>query len=199
MPQSFWKRSAKEVANSMRGMTLRVGNKEAIIIDASAYERDDDDRGLYKPMHDMKPGGVYCPRLMNSILLCIITGKGKTVGGRVRIDDIEMRGVRHQGPGIVASVLGVNQARAHGSARLVDELTIELNIDDYPVRVAFRPARKRQLPASPAISKKSLAKLLPQIVEKYLREDPPSSFDAYLNMLLAECGTVGKLRRKISS
>ncbi|MDP3685667.1 MAG: hypothetical protein Q8R32_02445, partial [bacterium] len=178
------------------GRTLRIGHREAVILHVSAYERDDHERGLYKPMLEMKAGEAYCPRLMNAILLCIVTGKGKTLGSRVRIDEIELRGVRFDGPGRVTDALGITTANARGSARIVDDLCVEVDLDVCPLQ-APRNAGKKQSKQEPRISKKMLAKYLPGIVTKFLAEKHPITLQEYLNLLLETCGSEWELRKRI--
>lgn len=196
MSTSFWARSASGVAKSIAGMALRIGHHEAVILHASAYERDEPERGLYKPMLEMKAGDVYCPRLMNSILLCIVTGKGKSIGSRVRIDEIELRGVRFEGPGRVTDALGIVTANARGLAQIVDDLCVEVNLDVRPLQPSH-DTRKKEPTRTPKISKKTLAKHLPEVVRKFLAEKHPITFQEYLNVLLETCGTEWELRKRI--
>ncbi|HLD26239.1 MAG TPA: hypothetical protein VJC05_04325 [Candidatus Andersenbacteria bacterium] len=200
MNQNFWERSAAAVAQSLRGLTLAINGHEALMINVSPYERNSTERGLYKPMLEMPAGSVYCPRLMKSILLCIVTGKGKMQGSRVRIDDIEIAGRRYTGPGNVTEALGITVAKSSGTARLVSPLRVEVDLQGQPRRKAQpAPKRKGKIRQAPPLSEQALVRLMPQIVERWLKDDPPISLEAYTNALLEECGTEYELRKRIGS
>lgn len=196
MSQSFWGRDPKDVALDLSGLTLRVGNKKAIIFNATPYDRSEQQRGLYKPMLEMAAGDVYCPKLMTSVLLLITTGTGETLGSCVRIDDIQIGGIRHEGAGRVTAALGITTAKSRGVARIVDDICVEVSLDAHPLQASQDKASGKPK-REPSIGPKVLAKLLPQILKKYLAERPPISFEDYLNNLLRECKSEGDLRRKI--
>jgi len=177
---------------------LVVDDKQALIIDVSAYQRKSDERGLYKPMYEMEVGRVYCPRLIRAILICIVTGRGRTVGSHVRIDDIELDGTRYKGPGLVASALGIDVANTQGWAKKVGELVVEVELDTQQGRTRRKTVQKKQPWYESALGKSGLARLMPQIVDRYLAGDPAISFEGYLNALLRECRTETELRRRIS-
>lgn len=199
MRQSLWENLASDVAVSLKGRTLRVGFQKAVVLKASAYGRAEQERGLYRPMLDMKAGDVYCPRIRNTIMLCIVTGQGRTLGGCVRIDGIEINGARHTGPGAVTGALGITVPRSKGSARIVGARDVELSLDTIPLRKPRGGAQKQPPKIKQGISDKALARLLPLIVDRYLADDPPVTFEGYLNALLQECATETELRKKITA
>lgn len=201
MNQSFWEREPSTVARSLLGLGLGVHGKEAVILHATPYEREEQERGLYKPMLAMQAGDVYCPKLMQSVLLLITTGKGRTLGSCIRIDDIELDGSRYQGPGRVSDALRIVTAKAKGRAQVVDPLRVEVVFDTPPTQARLaarpRPQRKQPLGKDPGLNKEALARLLPKIVDKYLADNPAVSFEEYLNRLLAECETEWELRKRV--
>lgn len=196
MDQSFWERSARDVAASLPGFVLHVGGKEAVIFHATPFECDEQQRGLYKPMLDMEGGQVYCPKFMASVLLLIATGKGKTKGGCVRIDDIELDGVRFEGPGRVTSALGIVTANARGLAQIVDNACVDVLLDTHSPQPR-RNASVKQPQRERGISETVLAKYRKLIVKKYLAENHRITFQEYLNLLLETCTTEAELSKRV--
>lgn len=199
MSQSLWENRASDVAVALKGRSLQVGSQEAVVLQASAYGRSEQERGLYRPMLDMKAGDIYCPRIRNTIMLCIVTGQGRTLGGCVRIDGIEINGARHTGPGAVSGALGITVPRSKGSARIAGVREVEINLDTIPLRKPSGSAQKQSLKTKYGISDKAMARLLPLIVNRYLADDPPVTFEGFLNTLLQECATETVLRQRITA
>ena len=149
-------------------------------------------------MHSMESGQVYCPRLINAILLCIVTGKNTTAGSRVRIDEIELNGNRYTGPGNVTDALGITVAKDTGTAHFNDPVQVRIDLSQQPQRRQPTTKKKKRRQETP-LSNRAWARLMPLITDRYIAEDPSITFDNYLNALLRECKTETALRKRVTN
>lgn len=108
--QENFLRAAKEAV----GKKIKVGAKEAEVLEAQGFSRRENDTPLYTPILSMQPGQVYCPRYRGAILFLVACRDG----GCALIKKISINGTVHKGPGKVSEALGLTE---HGQSGTLTE------------------------------------------------------------------------------
>ena len=196
MDKTFWQGQPKAVARSLLGKSLICGDTEAVILKAAGYSRaQNEGDGLYRPLIELPPGAVYCPRRRNAVLLLIVTADGKESGGCVLMRTVEVGGVIYDGPGRVTNRLGLNEHGTSGRTEWLDDDTFVVRIEGVPAPRAL--SKHRPSIQGNGIGKEVLESLMPRIVNKYLAEKPAKTFHSFLSTLLGECANVAELRKRL--
>jgi 3-methyladenine DNA glycosylase Mpg len=111
---TLFSQSHKQLAKSLTGKKIRVGEIEAEILKAEGYSRRENEAPTYAPVLKMKPGSVYCPRHRGGLLVLIACNDGESPGGCVLIRKVSIDGTTHNGPGRVAQALGIDESKTEG-------------------------------------------------------------------------------------
>jgi 3-methyladenine DNA glycosylase Mpg len=128
MNEKFWQEDPKEVAQKLLGKTMVFKNTRGIILKAEGFRRKTN-TGIYKPIAEMAPGGVYCPRVRNSIIILIATFDNGRPGGCVLIKAAKIKNEVYNGPGKVAEQMGIVEPRSTGQAKWIDKDTFAIHLD----------------------------------------------------------------------
>ncbi len=125
----FWKKSPKKVAQDLSGKVVKHGKIRAVIKKAQGFSRKENQAGIYEPLLEMEPGGIYLP-WNRAILFLIATHDRGAPGGCVLIREIEIKGVLYKGPQKVAEQLHINKTHLwmKGATRWLDDTTFEILI-----------------------------------------------------------------------
>ena len=196
----FWQQSPAAVARLLLGKTIIVGGQEATVLSTEGFRRaENGDNGLYRPMLEMEPGSIYCPRRRNAVLLLLVTADREAWGGCVLVRAIESGGCIYHGPGAVTNFLEIKEHATQGTTSWSDESTLVVRPDGIP-DTKRRPLRKTQaVVAGNGIGAETLARLMPKLTAAYMRLAPmETAFQQFLNGLLAECSDANELRRRIA-
>ena len=189
--------SYKEAAQATIGRTLVTGQGQCVILRAKGFSRASNDAPLYKPMLELRPGDVFTPRRRNAILLLTVCNDGSQSGGCVLIDAIEINGRVIEGPGRVSQALGLEIPKDPGRMVEREDGVLELRMSRLgSPKLPSQPVRKRN---SNGLGDAALAKHMPAIAKKFLKlpANGRSSFEEYLNKLLADCHDESMLRRRL--
>lgn len=183
MDENIWQQKPSDVARLLIGKLLVVGSTQAWILQAQGFRRAENSNGIYRPILEMQPGGVYCPRRRNWILLLIVTRDGNHAGGCVLVRSVEIGGRIFDGPGHVTDELGITQARACGRADVVDQNTVSIHFESV---LQSQPPRPRTVPVflKGGITLNTIERLMPRIASVYLRLRPQPCFEDYANHLV---------------
>lgn len=111
---SFFQQSCKPLAKALVGKTLKVGEKSFQILKAEGYPRKDNEKGIYAPILEMRPGTVYCPPHRGGLLFLIACLDGQGPGGCVLIREVSLDGAVIKGPGRVTEALGIVEPKSEG-------------------------------------------------------------------------------------
>lgn len=176
----LFRNSYKAAASAVQGKRLVVGSRAGWILKAKGFSRAQNDEGVYRPVIDMKPGQVFCPRMRNAILILVACFDGEEPGGCVLIDEIELNGLIVKGPGRVSEALGLEEPKVIGRIR---EDGCDLVMEIEGIRPAKAPAvdvRCRSL------GKGTLEKYIPRLVKMY-RLRKAVETDCTFEVMLQEC------------
>lgn len=196
--KDFWKQSPHKVAVALLGKSLVVRNTEAVVLVAGGYSRHENvARPLYRPLIEAEPGTIYCPRLRNTLLFLVATLDHGERGGCVLVQAVEVDRTIYRGPGRVTASLGLSQHGLTGEIDWQDEDTLLCQFAISSLRAERQP--KSDIPKlGNGIGKATLARLMPQIVAKFLRSRPRGmGFREFLNSLLADNRTEVDLWRQL--
>jgi len=184
--------SFEKQAVLLRGKILRVGSKVYTINEAEGFARDENERGIYKPIVDMAPGEVYCPRARNTILFLIACHDGRGPGGCVLIRGLLSpdRGLIDK-PGNVSAALGITVPKTTG--RVVElpsgELQLELNDEQDSDASTVKVTIPR---VDAGLGKAVLKRHATKIAKAYARKGR-GKFQDFLDNLVTRCRTEAEL------
>lgn len=173
--------SYKVAAKAVQGKRLVVGGRVGWILKAKGFSRVQNDAGVYRPVVEMKPGQIFCPRMRNAILILVACLDGDEPGGCVLIDEIELNGLIVKGPGRVSEALGLEDPKAFGRIR---EDGCDLVMDIEGVRLRTPPALKVR--SCRPLGKAVLEKHMPRLVKMY-RARKAAESDCTFEIVLREC------------
>lgn len=197
MDSSFWQRDPDVVAKALLGRTIVVGTRSAVVLETEGYPRSSN-TGVYKPILEMGPGEVYCPRKWNSLFLLIVTSDGGEGGGCVLIRSAEIENVLCDGPGKVTSHLhlGEESVRARGTTSWLNRSTLRITLSTPEFSAATPSPSVEPLVRGNGgeITEALIETLMPKIVDAYMAGHRGEGFARYLNTLLSKCGNVRELR-----
>lgn len=184
--------SYKDAASAAQGKRLVVGGRVAWVLRAKGFSRVQNDGGVYRPVMEMDPGQVFCPRMRNAILILVACYDGGKPGGCVLIDEIEIGGEIVKGPGRVSDALGLQEAKAVGQIR-EDGCDLVLEIEG----IRQKPPPALQLNPRRSLGKVVLEKYMARLVKVYrLRKaaEVACTFEAVLKECVEHCRQENELR-----
>jgi hypothetical protein len=184
----------------LKGKIVRSGSRVFTVTEARGYPKDENDRGIYKPITEMAPGDVYCPRRRNAILFLIACRDGRGKGGCVLIRNLlSPKGGAIDGPAAVSAALGVSEPKTTG--KVVELPNGELRVELDGVLSGDMPEYAETMPRGPAgIGEKTLKKHSAKVAaaySRYLKAHPGIRFADFLASLVSECQTEAALLEKL--
>ena len=113
---SILKLGVHDLASQLQGRELQLPDGRVVTItQTEAYPRADNDRGVYKPMLDMRPGQVFVARVQSAFTFLIVALDGKLSGACVRIIGIDTPEAGEiEGGGRVGKYVGFTEHRQVG-------------------------------------------------------------------------------------
>ena len=196
MDELFWRQQPQTVAQAMLGKLLVVGETEGWVLRTEGSPRAKNATGIYKPMLEMAPGDVYCPRTRNSILLLIVTQDGVDIGGCVLIRSAEIGGTTFDGPGKVTEAFGITVPRVSGTAEIgEDDDTVLVHLGTSRAKDQPKPSRPR-LRAYAAIGWETVRRNMPRIAKCFLSQ-PLGRFEDFLERILEGCTSEMELLKRL--
>lgn len=169
------------------------------ITEAEGYARSENEAPLYRPIVDMEPGAVYCPRRRNAILTLVACLDDGARGGCVLIRGLESSadGVL-SGPSAVSTALGIIKPRMMG--RLIELPARDLRLELHSLGTTKRGSprsRGARVMHETKIDRATIEALMPAIVDQWRAGGMKVRFDAYLRSLIETYRTPGALRRTL--
>ena len=115
-PSSIFKLPVADLAQALQGRELGLpGGRVVTITQTDAFPRDQNEKGVYKPMLDMRPGQVFVARVQSAFMFLIVALDGKLSGACVRIIGIDTPEAGEiEGGGRVGKYVGFTEHRQVG-------------------------------------------------------------------------------------
>lgn len=196
-PSSIFKLGVTDLAKALQGMELELPNGHVVTItQTESYRRVDNDRGVYKPMLDMRPGQVYVARVQSAFMFLVVALDGKDSGACVRIIGLDTPEAGEiVGGGRVGKYVGFTQHRMVGR--------IEERVGK-PLRLIMEGALTPEVPATNGGSK---VKLTDRVLSRYADQladhfrtnaRDGESYEQFLERIKSEWGNEAELKKQLS-
>ncbi len=197
---SLFDQDVHALSTSLQGMELELPDGSTVTITGTdTFTRDGNDRGVYKPMLDMRPGEVFAPKVQGHpmFLIVALNTEGGESGACVRIIGLDTGDGRLSGGGRCGKFVGFTE---HGQiGRIVEQANGTLLLEVTGTLESRRPAtsgtstkRRRKGPLSSAVTSQYMAELTTRYQQDAGDGD---TFEAWLPQVQADHNTEAKLRR----
>ena len=159
-----------KVPDLLKGRILHANGKKFTINIAQGFAKDENDKGVYKPIVTMAPGRVYCPSVQGHVLMLIACRDGMQYGGCVLIREVlSSTGGAFDKPSKVAKALGINAPKTEGEILERPDGDLELKLTVNPGAGLPIHEPKETAPVRRKADKNTFARLMPKITEAWER------------------------------
>lgn len=187
MPDLF-QNDVDALASALIGRAIGLPDgRRCVPTSTRAFPRRDNEKGIYKPMLDMRPGDVFVARQQSAFLFLVVSFDADGNGACVLVDGAVIGGNAFDGPGRVGGGIGFTAHRQTGS--LVERPDGSLALEFTGVLEPKEPAKP-----SPKLTERLLQDRMTEVSEAFVaRGDETETFERFLERIRAECRTVAEL------